>query len=153
WISLQKKFRSRKEFLEGARTFIDNKGVQLDLEVAPAREELQAQYDRLLNKNPTASAAIAHVTECYGPQISYSPPNILIRRARKLYHRHVWGMHHLIRLVDTAAANGAANVLILANNGGAAEIVADHLPGLHVQVLLHEVMQGRLARTFSRIAE
>src|SRR5262245_59833436 len=62
-------------------------------------------------------------------------------------------MHHLIRLVDTAAANGAANVLILANNGGAAETVADHLPGLHVQFLLHEVMQGRLARTFSRIAE
>jgi hypothetical protein len=156
-ILLHKELRSRKDFLaradESARAFMDNQFVQLDLEFASAREELQARYDRLLKKSPCEWATIAHVIERYGPRISVPPSNVLMRRARNLYHKYVWGMRHLIRLVDAAAANGAANVLILASNGGIAETVADHLPGLHVQVLLREVIQGRLDTTFSRCAE
>jgi hypothetical protein len=63
-------------------------------------------------------------------------------------HPYWAAMRHLIRLVDTAAEKGAANVLVVIGSGGVADVVADHLPGLHAQVSLSELMQGNFRKAF-----
>src|SRR5947209_7077982 len=68
--------------------------------------------------------------ECYGK----------LPRVRPL-HPYWAAMRHLIRLIDRAAENGAANVMVVIGSGGVADTVADHLPGVHSQISLSELLE------------
>jgi hypothetical protein len=166
WRSFEAQVREKKELLTKAMDFIDkhyqDRILQLDLEFESARQRLQSDYERLL-KRRVASATIPHLVIRRGPQSSAAPSNSLIRFASDLYYKHYgklprvqplhpyWApLRHLVRLVDTATRDGAANVLVIAGTKGIAEAVADHLPGLHVQVSLLEVVQGNLMKAFSQ---
>jgi hypothetical protein len=75
--------------------------------------------------------------ECYGK----------LPRVRPL-HPYWAAMRHLTRLIDRAAENGAANVMVVIGSGGVADTVAKHLPGLHVQVSMSEFMGGNFRQAF-----
>jgi hypothetical protein len=156
----------KREFLATAADFVDkhykDRLLTLDLDFETTREQLQFDYERLLRKR-TRSAAIPHVVTTHGSQTltTGSGGNALLRMARRIYHKSYgklprvrpphpyWAaMRHLINLVDTAAEKGAANVLVLIGSGGVADTVAEHLPGLHVQVSLSEFMGGNFRKAF-----
>jgi len=166
WGSIEREIRGKRELLERANEFIDklhrDRVLQLELEFTSARDPLQAEYDRLI-KARVRSAAIPHVLIQQGPAPSAGGAGgILGRLARQVYHKWYgklprvqrlhpyWAaMRHLVRLVDTAADAGAANVLVVVGSGGVADAIADHLPGLHARVAFPEVLQGNLAKAFS----
>jgi hypothetical protein len=75
--------------------------------------------------------------ECYGK----------LPRVRPL-HPYWAAMRHLTRLIDRAAENGAANVMVVIGSGGVADTVADHLPGVHSQISLSELLEGNLSKVF-----
>src|SRR5262245_47923565 len=158
--------REKMEFDAKAIDFVDkhykDQLLTLDLDFEITREQLQLDYERLLRKR-TRSAAIPHVVTTQGPQTpsTGSGDSALLRIARRIYHKSYgrlprvqpshpyWAaMRHLTRLVDTAAENGAANVLVVIGSGGVADTVADHLPGLHVQVSLSDLMEGNFRKAF-----
>jgi hypothetical protein len=155
----------KNEFLANALDLIDKhykeRLLSLDLDFQNTREPLQLDYERLLGKR-TRSATIPHILTRHGPRIlgTGSAHNAFLRMARRIYHKSYgrlprvrpshpyWAaMRHLIRLVDTAAEKGAANVLVI-GTGGVADTVADHLPGLHVQVSLSELIEGNFSKAF-----
>lgn len=167
WILVEDELRSKKELLTRALEFIEKdhryRLVLADLEFETGRRDLQSQYDRLLKRHVTW-AAIPQVSLHNGPRTAVAPPRShgLFRLAREVYHRcygrlprvqvlhPCWAaMRHLVRLVDTAASNGAANVLVVRGTGAVGETVADPLPGLHAQVLLSDVLQGDLTKALS----
>ena len=156
----------KNEFLSNALDLIDkhykDRLLLLDLDFEARRERLQFDYERLLGRQ-TKSAAIPHVVTRHGPHTlsTGSGDSALLRMARRIYHKSYgklprvqpshpyWAaMRHLIRLVDTAAENGAANVLVVIGSGGVVDTVADHLPGLHVQVSLSDLMEGNFRKAF-----
>ena len=166
WIRFASEAREKRRFLTAAVDFVDkhykDQLLALDLDFETAREQLQFDYERLLRKR-TRSAAIPHVVTTQGPQTlsTGSGDSALLRMARRMYHKSYgklprvqpthpyWAaMRHLIRLVDTAAENGAANILVVIGSGGVADTVADHLPGLHVQVSLSDLMEGNFRKAF-----
>jgi hypothetical protein len=166
WTRFASDMREKREFLANAIDFVDkhykDQLLTLDLDFEITREQLQFDYERLLRKR-TRSAAIPHVVTTQGPQMpsTGSGDSALLRMARRIYHKSYgklprvqpshpyWAaMRHLTRLVDTAAENGAANVLVVIGSGGVADTVADHLPGLHVQVALSELMGGNFPKAF-----
>jgi hypothetical protein len=168
WLSFEKEVREKKEYLTKANEFIDKhykeRLLRLDLEFQSARDQLQSEYDRLLTRR-VVSAAIPHVIVRHGEQ---TPPpagsgRFLSGLARELYYRYFgklprvqrlhpyWAaMRHLIRVVDTAAEKGAADVLVVVGSNTIADTVADGLPGRHAQVAIGEVLQGNLAKAFSQ---
>src|SRR5713226_4187684 len=86
------------------------------------------------------SAAIPHVVRRQDPPTPAAEGKAVLRMARHIYRRWYgklprlqplhpyWAaMRHLIRLVDTAAQNGAANVLVVTGSEGVADTAADHL--------------------------
>jgi hypothetical protein len=167
WTSLESQLRRKKEQLKRASDFIDKQHkerlVQLNMEFESAREQLQSQYDRLVKKR-VGSATIPHVVIRHGPQTSDARvgDNLLVRLARRIYHacygkvprvqplHPYWAaLRYLVALVDAAAETGAANVLVI-GSGGVADRVADHLPGTHAYVSLHEVLQGNLGKAFNQ---
>jgi len=167
WTSIESEISGKRELLRRANEFIDklrrDRLLQLELEFASTRDSLQAEYDRLI-KARVASAAIPHVVARQGPAPSADGigSHVLGRLARQVYHKWYgklpriqplhpyWAaMRHLVRLVDSAAEAGAANVLVVVGSGGVADTIADHLPGLHAHVSLPEVLQGNLAKAFS----
>jgi hypothetical protein len=166
WTRFANDMREKRDFLANAVGFVDkhykDQLLALDLDFETAREQLQFDYERLLSKR-TRSAAIPHVVTTQGPQTlsTGSGDSALLRVARRIYHKSYgklprvqpshpyWAaMRHLIRLVDTAAENGAANVLVVIGSGGVADTVADHLPGLHVQVSLSDLTEGNFRKAF-----
>jgi hypothetical protein len=165
WTRFASEVREKREFLTNAAAFVDkhykDRLSMLELDFEAAREPLQFEYERLLGRR-TRSAAIPHVVTAHGPQTVDigSGGNALLGMARRIYHKlygklprvrpthPYWAaMRHLIRLVDTAAAKGAANVLVI-GSGGVADTVAKHLPGLHVQVSMSEFMGGNFRQAF-----
>jgi hypothetical protein len=62
-------------------------------------------------------------------------------------------LRHLVRVVDLAAGEGAANTLVIVGKGCIADTVADGLPGLHAQVSLAQALQGNLAAAFNHLHE
>jgi len=166
WRTMETEARQKVEILTQAKEFVDRQYQDELVRLATLREQLQAEYDDLV-KRRISSAAIPDVAMRRGPLTAAgSADNRLIRLARQRYHRHYgklprvqlthpyWAaMRHLIRLVDAAAANGAANVLVVVGSGGVGDTVADHLPGLHGQVSLQELMQGNLAKSFNEPPE
>jgi len=173
WLEAERATREKKELLGRAVDFIErhhkDRLMRLELEYESARWQLQADYDRLM-KRRIASAAIPHVVVRHGPQtaLAPAPAGLPVRLARRLYHRYYgklprlqplhpyWAaMRHLIQVVDRATQAGAANVLVVVGGPAVAvaDRVADHLPGLHAQVSLSDVMQGNLIKAFSRSPE
>jgi hypothetical protein len=171
WSSIEQQARQKAELLTQAKEFVDKQYqdelLRLDLEYASLREKLQAEYNELL-KRRIESAAIPHVAMSSGPLASRRGPadHLLLRFARRAYHKSYgklprvqpahpyWAaMRHLIRLVDSAADNGAANVLVVVGASGMANTVADHLPGLHGHVSMQELIQGNLAKAFNEPLE
>lgn len=166
WTSFAAAVREKREFLINALDFLDkyykDQLLTLELDFEITREQLQFDYERLLRRR-TRSAAIPHVITRHGPRApaTGSGDNALLATARRVYrewygklprvqtlHPYWAAMRHLIRLVDKAAENGAANVLVVIGSGGVADTVADHLPGLHAQVSLPELMEGNFSKAF-----
>jgi hypothetical protein len=170
WVSSGKDVREKKEVLARVLDFIDrdheDRLLLLDSEFARARDALQSEYDRMV-KRSVASAVVPHVVLNYGPRTPLAASGrSILRYARDLYRRSYgvlprvrmlhpyWAaMRHLVRVVDAAADQGAANVLIVLGGTTVGENVADHLPGVHARVLLHEVVGGNLAKAFSGTTE
>ncbi len=166
WFRFASEVREKREFLTAAVDFADkyhkDQLLALELDFEITRERLQLDYERLLRKQ-TRSAAIPHVVTTHGPQTpgTGAGDNALLKIARHIYHKAYgklprvqpthpyWAaMRHLIRLVDTAAENGAANILVVISSGGVADTVADHLRGLHVRVSLSELLEGNFRKAF-----
>jgi hypothetical protein len=171
WISSGKDAREKKELLARILDFIDrdhqDRLLLLDFEFAAQRDELQSAYDRMV-KRSVASAVVPHVVLRHGPQTPVAPPgrNVVLRFARDFYHRFYgvlprvrvlhpyWAaLRHLVRVVDAAANDGAANVLVVVGATAVGETVADHLPGSHAHVSLSEVVSGNLAKAFTASPE
>ncbi|MFL5044241.1 MAG: hypothetical protein ACJ8EA_05315 [Xanthobacteraceae bacterium] len=170
WVSSAKDVREKKEVLARILEFIDrdheDRLLLLDFEFAARRDPLQAEYDRMV-KRSVASAVVPHVALHYGPRTSVTASGrSVLRFARDLYRRYYgvlprvrplhpyWAaMRHLVRIVDAAASEGAANVLVVVGATSVGETIADHLPGVHARVLLSEVVGGNLAKAFSGTAE
>ena len=138
-----------------ALNFIENyykeRLLMLELELERAREQLQFDYERLLRR-PTRSGAKSHTITPHGPPKAATGGKGLRRILRQVYgrcygrlprvrllHPYWSAMRHLIRIVDDAAKNGAANVLVVTERGGLADTIADDLPGAHAQVSLLEL--------------
>jgi hypothetical protein len=166
WNSSDQDVREKKEFLARVLEFIErdhqDRLLLLDFEFAAQRDELQSTYDRMA-KRSVASAIVPHVVLHHGPRASVAPlsRNAALRFARDFYHRcygvmprvrllhPYWaGLRHLVRVVDAAANDGAANVIVVVGATTVGETVADHLPGLHAHVSLSEVVSGNLAKAF-----
>src|SRR5262245_5293733 len=145
----------KREFLANALNVIENyykeRLLRLELEFEGAREELQFNYERLLRR-PARSGAKSPTITPRGPPKAATGGKGLRRIARQVYRRcygrlprvrllhPYWSaMRHLIRIVDNAAENGAANVLVVIESGGLADTIADDLPGLHAHVSLSEL--------------
>ncbi len=166
WTSFAGEVREKREFLINASDFLDkyykDRLLMLELDFEIIREQLQFDYERLLRRR-TRSAAIPHVVTRHGARApaAGSGDKALIETARRVYrewygklprvqplHPYWAAMRHLIRVVDTAAENGAGNVLVVIGSGGVADTVADHLPGLHAQVSLPELLEGNFGKAF-----
>jgi hypothetical protein len=171
WISSGKDVREKKEFLARVLDFVhrdhQDRLLLLDFEFAAQRDELQSAYDRIA-KRSVASAVVPHVVLHHGPRVTVAPlrRNVALRFARDLYHRcygvlprvrpahPYWAaLRHLVRVVDAAANEGAANVLIVVGATAVGETVADHLPGVHAHVALSEVVSGNLEKAFTASPE
>jgi hypothetical protein len=165
WTGFAAAVREKREFLINALEFLDkyykDRLLTLELDFEITREQLQFDYERLLRRR-TRSAAIPHVVTRHGPRApAESGHNALLATARRIYrewygklprvkplHPYWAAMRHLIRLVDKASENGAANVLVVIGSGGVADTVADHLSGLHAQVSMAELMEGNFGKAF-----
>jgi hypothetical protein len=60
-------------------------------------------------------------------------------------------LRHVLRLVDTATARGAENVLVIGSRESVVSTIADHLPGLHGLTSMSDLKAGNLAKTFERL--
>jgi hypothetical protein len=166
WSRVARDVKDKRDTLMKASEFLEKhyrEAIQtLDSEFEINRQQLQADYERLL-KRRTRSAAIPDVVMRQGPRASVPAASgpVLVTTARWLYrccygtlprvqktHPYWAAMRHLIRLIDTAAQNGVANVLIVTASGGVADSVADPLPGLHAQVSLAEFTDGNFSKAF-----
>jgi hypothetical protein len=166
WISLERRVREKKESVQSTIEFIDrlykDRLLELELEFESAREHLQSEYERLL-KRRTRSASIPHVVTRHGPRpvANESADKNLLQIARRVHHKWYgklprvqplhpyWAaMRHLIRIVDSAAANGATNVLVVIGSDCVADTIADQLPGLHAQVSFSELVEGNFNKAF-----
>jgi hypothetical protein len=155
WTRFASEVAEKREFLTNALNFIENyykeRLLMLELELERAREHLQFDYERLLRR-PTRSGAKPHTITPHGPPKAATGGKGLRRILRQVYgrcygrlprvrllHPYWSAMRHLIRIVDDAAKNGAANVLVVTESGGLADTIADDLPGVHAQVSLLEL--------------
>jgi hypothetical protein len=95
---------------------------------------------------------------------SFHSAPIVLRSARLLYHclfgrvprvrrlHPYWApLRHLVRLVDRAIEDGARNVLMIGS--GAADGIADHLPGVHARLAVAEVVGKNLDKAFDLPSE
>src|SRR5712691_5182034 len=130
WTRFAAEVRDKKEFLTNVLDFVDKhykeRFLMLDTDFKTTREQLQFDYERLLRRQ-TRSAAIPHVVTSHGPRAPAAESgHAVLRMARRIYrewygklprvqplHPYWAAMRHLIRLVDTAVENGAANVLVV----------------------------------------
>src|SRR5215211_4030386 len=166
WIPIEDELRTKRGLLVRALEFIEKdhreRLAQADFEYETARRDLQSDYDRLMKRH-VISAAIPQVLLHAGPRTAVAPSHGygLLQLARQAYYgcygrlprvqvlHPCWAaMRHLVRLVDTAASNGAANVLVVVGTSTLGDTVADDLPGLHAQVSLKDVLQGDLTKAF-----
>jgi hypothetical protein len=166
WISFGRWVREKKAAVQRATEFIDklykDRLLELELEFEAARAQLQSEYERLL-KRGTQSASIPHVITRHGPRsvATESGDNALLQIARRTYHKWYgklprvqrlhpyWpAMRHLVRIVDSAVANGAANVLVVTGSGDVADTITDQLPGLHAKISFSELIEGNFKRAF-----
>ena len=155
WTRFASEVAEKREFLTNALNFIENyykeRLLMLELELERAREHHQFDYERLLRR-PTRSGAKPHTITPHGPPKAATGGKGLRRILRQVYgrcygrlprvrllHPYWSAMRHLIRIVDDAAKNGAANVLVVTESGGLANTIADDLPGAHAQVSLLEL--------------
>jgi len=170
WLRSATQVRGKQELLADILKFVDKhykeRLLHIELDYEASRSRLQSDYERLM-KARVKSAAIPHVLTRHGPQSFVAPAENALRRvARILYYRWYgkmgrvrllhpyWApMRRLIHIVDAAARNGAVNVLTVMTGHRLADAAADHLPGTHSQVSLAELMQGNLAKAFSRPPE
>jgi hypothetical protein len=167
WSRFATEVAEKKEFFARALNSIEKfyrvRLQTLEADFETAREPLQLDYERLLRRR-IPSASIPHAVGD-GSRAPAAEPggHALLATARRVYHRWYgtlprvrrahpyWGaMRHLVRLVDTAAANGAANTLVVMGRGGVADTVADHVPGVHAQVSLSELLEGNVRKAFSQ---
>ena len=166
WTRFATEVAERKEFfantLDSIEKFYKRRLQRLDADFETARERLQLDYERLLRRW-AGSAAIPHLVMADGSRApsTGSDGDALRATARRIYRRWYgtlprvrrahpyWGaMRHLVRLVDTAAENGAVNTLVVMGRGGVADTVADHVPGVRVQVSLSELLEGNVSKAF-----
>jgi hypothetical protein len=149
----------------------------LEIEFQAARRGLQSDYDRLMPKaiksaapmeadeieSPAAGEVAPHVLIQQGPitHAGFAPGPVFLRPAKLLYHslfgrlprvrmlHPYWApLRHLIRLVDRSAEHGARNVLMVGS--GAADGIADHLPGVHARLSLAEAVSRNLDHAFDQ---
>jgi hypothetical protein len=171
WMAIDKDVKERRETIAKALEWIDthyeNRLAMVDLEFQLASGSLQAEYHRLTTQR-IISAAIPFVTVRHSSQavIPVTSGGSLKRIVKRVYRRFYgapprvtrlhpyWApLRHLVRVVDLAAREGAANTLVIIGRGGIADTVADGLPGLHAKVSLAEALQGNLAAALSRSRE
>lgn len=147
----------------------------LEIEFEAARRDLQNEYDRLMPKSIESAAPME--AGAGSPKSGEAVPQVLIQQgpltrvafasgpiARLARPLHIWlfgrvprvrmlhpywaTLRHLVRLVDGATEHGARNVLMVGR--GAADGIADHLPGMHAQLSLADTVGANLDKTFDQ---
>jgi hypothetical protein len=151
----------------------DQRLSRLESDYESKCQNLETEYQRLLQPR-VLSAATPYVGLKRGPQaagdVSSWPATgaplsggAISRLAAKIYGAAFgrlprvtqlscyWApLRHVVRLVDTAAARGAKNVLVIGSGGGFIDTIADNLPGLHALVSMSDLKTGNLAIAFDR---
>jgi hypothetical protein len=137
---------------------------RLELDRKCKCQELENAYQELLQRR-VLSAATPYVGLHRGPaKASRLSGGVISRLITKVY-RTIFGtlprvtqlscywapLRHVVRLVDTATARGAENVLVIGSRQGFINTIADHLPGLHGLVSMSDLKTGNLAKAFDRL--
>jgi hypothetical protein len=156
-LALRQSYEEEHRLLTETVKFVHNhyeeKFAELTTTFETARARLQFQYDRALGK-PVKSALVPHVLFRQGPLADRDNRVTLMRR----FHRILFGkfprvqktspfwplLRHVLRIVDQAASEGAANVLVVVGGSGVPNRFADGLPGTHAEVALGEAIEGNL---------
>jgi hypothetical protein len=114
-------------------------------------------------QSPEGGEAVPQVLIQQGPltHVKFASDSIALRLARPLYKRlfgrlprvrmlhPFWApLRHLVRLVDRATERGARNVLMVGR--GAADGIANHLPGMHAQLSLADTVGTNLDKAFDQ---
>src|SRR5262249_25888989 len=127
-------------------------------------QELENAYQELLQPR-VRSAATPYVALHRGPaKATRLSGGVILRLITKVYRTIFrtlprvtqlscyWApLRHVVRLVDTATARGAENVLVIGSRQGFINTIADHLPGLHGLVSMSDLKTGNLAKAFDRL--
>jgi hypothetical protein len=166
WGRFLKEARQRRESFGRMLQFIDDAHEErleiLDSDFAVERERRQAEYDRLLRRR-ARSAAVPYVAMDHGPA---TPGDGAVEGgrfglARRVYrywygawprlrmtHPYWAALRHFIGLVDSAAANGAANVFTVDGAGPVAGALPQRVSGLHARISLPELLNGNFSKAF-----
>jgi len=151
---------SRKRIIE----LYDQRIHRLEFDHRCKCQELENAYQELLQRR-VLSAATPYVALHRGPAKAARLSGGVISRLITKVYRTIFGtlprvtqlscywapLRHVIRLVDTATARGAKNVLVIGSRQGFINTIADHLRGLHGLVSMSDLKTGNLAKAFDRL--
>jgi hypothetical protein len=164
WLTLQVSAVEKRTLLTRTAEFIEhNYGNQmrlLDAEFLSASAALEIEYERLVERK-IKSAAVPHIVLRRGPQRpdhrieGTAQTRAILRVSQWLFGplpragrlSPYWApLRQVLRIVNTAAAEGAADALVLCGGGGITERFADELSGMHAHVQLSELLSGNLLK-------
>lgn len=163
WATLQSKLQETDRLVTQALASIEkhynDRLFSLDQEFEASRAPLEAEYDRRVTTRKIAGATVPHIELRRGARLpaalaggsrvvdigrlAYSR---LFGRAPEVRRSHpYWApLRHVRRIVAQAAAEGAADVLVVLGMSAMGDPLSDTLPGLHARVVMAEILQGNL---------
>jgi hypothetical protein len=162
-IQSQQKKNESDQLLKGVSALYDQRLHHLEFDHISKCQKLEEAYQKVL-KRRVLSAATPYIDLHRGPAtISPMAGGTTSQLVKKIY-RTIFGklprvtqlscywapLRHLVRLVDTAAARGAENVLVIGSRHGFIEMIADQLPGLHGLVSTLDLKSGNLEKALDR---
>jgi hypothetical protein len=148
---------------KGVAALYDQRLHHLEFDRRSKCQKLEVAYRNVL-KRRVLSAATPYIGLHRGPaNINPFSGDTTSRLVKNIY-RIIFGklprvtqlscywapLRHLVRLVDTAAARGAENVLVIGSRHGSIETIADQLPGLHGLVSMLDLKSGNLGKALDR---
>lgn len=151
---------SLKQSLMNIERFFTSEFTRAKIVYDVSRSSWQLEYERWLYRK-VVSAAIPDVIVRQGPQRqkAVATKGWLLRVVRRVGRRlfgslprvtrlnPYWApLSHLVRVVDKAAKQGAADVLQVVGGDGRIAAVADRFTGTHAYVPLPQLLQGNLSK-------